>query len=331
MQYIITIVLLFLLCVAERVHADVEPLNFKQGGLTLAAEVHLPEDGTDLPGIVLIQGSGESGMKNRWARSFAEHFSARGYAVLLPDKRGVGLSEGDWRNAGFYELADDAVASLRALEQHPRVAAGRVGFMGLSQGGHVAPLAARRVDNIPFVINVVGSLVVMEEQLYHELRTAYIEHGLDEPTIAWLQEFARLSFDYIRDPSTWNAYQERYRKIAAGPLAIAVESWPQTQDDPYWVLWGKIYDYDPMPYWRALAVARDVPCLTLFGADDEQENVPVKESLKRAEALRKDPQFTIRVYDGSGHGLFAPGTHELRRDMIEQTDRWLRAALNNQK
>ncbi len=320
-------VLLMPLLLSSDVLAAVEQLTLRHDGLQLSAEIHLPESGTDLPGIVLIQGAGASGVDNQWARMFAEHFSTRGFAVLLPDKRGVGASEGDWRSAGFDELAGDAVATLHALERHPRVAQGQVGFMGLSQGGHIAPLAAAQVPGIPFVVNVVGSLVVMEEQLYHELRNAYLEHELDEDTIAYLQEFAQLSFDYLRDPSNWSAYLERYREIEAGPLAPAVASWPDTQDDPYWTMWAKIYAYDPLPHWYELAVQRNVPCLVLLGAEDEYQNVPVKRSAELARPLQEDPEFELRIYAGSGHALFAPGTHELRPDMLAAAESWMRTAL----
>lgn len=93
------------------------------------------------------------------------------------------------------------------------------------------------------------------------------------------------------------------------------------------MFWGKIYDFDPMPHWRTLALERDVPSLMLFGAEDEHDNVPVAASLEAAKTLVEDDDFEIRVYPDSGHALFAPGTHQLRRDMVEGTARWLREAL----
>ena len=327
MRFATSLTLLLLLVAAPASRADVEPLYFASGELTLYGELHLPASGDALPGIALIQGSGASGTGNRWARQFAERLAGLGYAVLLPDKRGVGRSEGDWRTAGFEELADDAVASLRAVESHPRVAAGSVGFMGLSQGGHIAPLAGRRVSGIPFVINAVGSLVVMEQQLYHELRNAYLERDLGEQTIDYLQKFARLSFAYLRDPLRWDDYLAMRSEIAAGPLAPAVETWPDKRSDTYWTRWQKIYDYDPLPHWRELAIERRVPSLVLFGANDEFENVPVAASLERAAPLEVDGTLTVRVYEGSGHGLFDPGTRQLRDDMLQDVDAFIRGAI----
>ncbi len=306
---------------------EVEVVRFTSGELELYAEIHLPVAGDALPGIVLIQGAGASGTGNHWARMIATAFAECGYAVLLPDKRGVGRSAGTWQTAGFEELADDAVASLRALEAHPRVAAGRVGFMGLSQGGHVAPIAALSVPGIPFVIDMVGSLTTMEDQLEHELANTYRQHGLDGETVDYLQTLTELSFAYLRDESRWGDYLARRAEIASGPWSRAADSWPDTQDDAYWVFWRKIFEDDPLRHWRELAVDRNVPALVLLGGQDEYDNVPVRASVARARALVSDEYFTIRVYEDSGHALFEPGTRTLRRDMIEETDRWLRAAL----
>lgn len=330
MRMILAAGLVSLVIVGSAGAAEFEAVTFASGGTELYAEIHLPDAGEQLPGIVLIQGSGASGVENQWARLFASAFAERGYAVLLPDKRGVGQSAGDWRGAGFDELAADAVASLRALERHPRVAAGNVGFMGLSQGGHIAPIAGLQVADIPFVVNVVGSLTVMEEQLIHELANTYRQHGLDEDTIRYLQTLTTLSFDYLRDESKWDAYLARRTEIAQSQWSRAADSWPDTRDDQYWTFWRKIYAYDPMPHWRALTVEDGVPSLVIFAAEDEYDNVPVAASVERAGPLADEEEFTIRVYQDSGHGLFSPGTHELRPDMLEQTDRWLREALSRQ-
>ncbi len=306
-----------------------EEVTFTSDGLRLAAEIVLPAQGAPLPGIALIQGSGASGRDNLWARQFAEGFAERGFAVLLPDKRGAGASEGDWQTAGFDELAADAVASLERLAEHPRVDPDRVGFVGLSQGGHIAPLAASLSERAGFVVDVAGSLVVMEEQLYHELENAYREHRLDEPAIEYLQDFARTSFDYLRGTVDWGKYARWREVIAESRLAPAVATWPASEDDPYWVRWRKIYRFDPLPYWRELVLERDIPCLVIFGARDEEENVPVAASRRRAAELESDFDFELRVYPESGHALFEPGTHRLRRDLLDETAAWIENRLGD--
>jgi alpha-beta hydrolase superfamily lysophospholipase len=69
-------------------------------------------------------------------------YAARTFAVLAYDKRGVGRSTGNWREASFQVLADDAVAGAKFLQARTDIAADQIGFWGQSQGGWIAPLAA---------------------------------------------------------------------------------------------------------------------------------------------------------------------------------------------
>ena len=55
------------------------------------------------------------------------------------DDRGVGASEGDATTATLEDTADDAHAALRLLRAQPVVDARRIGLIGHSYGGEVAP------------------------------------------------------------------------------------------------------------------------------------------------------------------------------------------------
>jgi alpha-beta hydrolase superfamily lysophospholipase len=241
--------------------------------------------------------------------------------VLIPDERGSGDSAGDWRTAGFEELAADASAGYEILRAQPRVDAARIGYFGLSQGGHVAPLAAQRTGGTAFVVNLVGSMQVMERQLYDELESAYRQHGLDAATIDWLQEFVRMSFDYLRTGRGFERYLERHREISAGPVAPAAATWPTLEADPYWTFWRKVYDYDPIPHWRRLA-ARGVPVLVVYGAEDE--NVDVAASAARIAAELPAGALTLRIYQGTGHSL-RDAAGRLRGDVVAETCDWIGA------
>lgn len=83
--------------------------SFANGDVRLAGVVlSAPGGGAPRPGAVIVHGSGTSGRTQAWAADFARGLAERGFAVLLPDKRGSGESGGDWRTASFADLADDA-------------------------------------------------------------------------------------------------------------------------------------------------------------------------------------------------------------------------------
>lgn len=220
-------------------------VRFVNGSLQLAGTLLLPR-GRKHAAVMMIHGSGASDRGNSWALTIAETLAGCGAAVLIPDKRGSGRSQGDWQSAGFDDLAADARAGWELLRSRPEIDPARVGYLGLSQGGHVAPLAAASKPGAEFAISMVGSTQTMEEQLYDELELAYRDHGLDQATIDYLQEFARYSFDYIGTGNGWERYLQRHREIGAGPLAPAVETWPTSREDPYWTFWRGIHDFDPM-------------------------------------------------------------------------------------
>jgi len=185
-------------------------VRFENDGLNLAGSLLLPP-GRDLPAVMMIHGSGTSDRGNQWAFSIADALVRCGVATLIPDKRGSGQSQGDWRTADFDDLAADARAGWNLLRARSEIDAARVGYLGLSQGGHVVPLAAAKSPGAAFAVNMVGSTRSMEEQLYDELELAYREHGLDQATIDYLQEFARFSFEYIGTGAGFERYLERHR------------------------------------------------------------------------------------------------------------------------
>ena len=87
-----------------------------------------------------------------------------GFAVLLPDKRGSGRSEGDWRDTSFNALAADARAAVDVLKRQPGIDPDRIGLLGISQGGWIGPLAAHGHSDVAFVINVSGAALTPREQ-----------------------------------------------------------------------------------------------------------------------------------------------------------------------
>jgi len=69
-------------------------------------------------------------------------------------------------------------------------------------------------------------------------------------------------------------------------------------------------EFDSLPYWKSLTI----PALMIYGREDVL--TPVEESVRRlAEAERANARsdFTIQVFEGSGHGLLEPGSNSIRK------------------
>jgi dipeptidyl aminopeptidase/acylaminoacyl peptidase len=147
---------------------EYEEIEFGNGELRLAGMLFVPEGEGPFPVAVIIHGSGPSRRNSSWYVSVAGHLQEDGISVLLPDKRGCEKSDGDWLGVGFDELATDTLAAVAYVRSRPEFGESRVGLVGMSQGGWIAPVAASQDTNIDFVVSMSGATVPTKRQLLHE-------------------------------------------------------------------------------------------------------------------------------------------------------------------
>lgn len=304
---------------------ETEDVKYRNGKVELAGTIYFPDGEAPFPGVVVLQGSGTSGRSNVWSQRAAALLRGMGLAVLLTDKRGVGESGGDWRTASFGDLAGDALAGVETLRAHPSVSPDNVGVIGLSQGGRVAPLAAAR-GNADFVINFVGGAVPAKAGLFHELEQTYRQHGLSGDDIAFLQEMTRLSFVYIETGEGFEDYLAHRRKVRERYGEMGVATWPDSPNNWYWAFWRQNYDYDPVPHWKTVTEDKAVPAFIAYGEEDEYDNVPVADSVRRLEQNVESPLLAVHVYPGVGHSLMVHRNGEMAftPPLVEDLRRWLR-------
>ncbi len=299
-----------------------EDVRYESGSLALAALLMLPASERPTPGAVVIQGSGTSDRSNPWARAIAEELVRAGVTVLLTDKRGSGASGGDWRTADFEDLAQDALAGTAYLETRPEVDPRQIGVVGLSQGGWIAPLAAARSDRIAFVISVSAAAVSFAEQSFHELANSTRQAGLAEDAVQEALDLNRAVARYLTT-GNWDAYDRALRRAVTTTWKRVAEGFPASPELPIWTFLRGVADYDPLPYWIAL----EEPVLVLYGAEDEQDNVPVRESVRRLEfafgAVGKR-NYRIVVVPGAGHGFMDAASHELMAAFVDALHAWVR-------
>lgn len=295
---------------------------FESGGTTLAASLFLPAGEGPFPGVVLIHGSGDSDRTNLWAAAFAEGLSRRGVAVLFPDKRGCGKSGGDWKTASFEILADDAAAAVRRFGAEKAVDAGAIGVLGVSQGGHVAPLAAAREARVSFVVSVSSSTVPISEQAADELDKAAERAGFAPNEKAELAELNRRVLAWVRTSAGWDDYRQALEAARRGSWAgkgIA-EGYPDTPDHWVWEWARAVGEFDPLPSWRDLRV----PGLLVYGARDTQ--IRVAKSVARLEPILTGSvsrSIDVVIYGDAGHPLYEPDRPELRRAMLDHLAAWI--------
>lgn len=131
-------------------------------GVTLAGTLTTPPGAGPFPAVVLIAGSGrvdrdETAFGHKIFLLLADTLTRRGVAVLRYDKRGVEKSTGSYALATTVNFAADANAAVNFLKTQSAIDPKRIGLLGHSEGGVIAPLvASQHPADIVFVVLLAG-------------------------------------------------------------------------------------------------------------------------------------------------------------------------------
>ena len=148
---------------------------FRGSSIDIAATIYAPRTMGRHPAVVFVPGSAP--LKRGFYSLWAEKLARSGIVSIVPDKRGVGGTGGQFERhdntsqANLDLLAGDAVAALNFAVGLPNVDSACVGLFGLSQGGWVAPIAATRSTRARYLMMVTAPAVsVHEEGVWSRLR-----------------------------------------------------------------------------------------------------------------------------------------------------------------
>jgi pimeloyl-ACP methyl ester carboxylesterase len=186
--------------------------------IKLEAELFIPNGGAEQKAaIAFAPGSGDA-LYQHYSVGFIESyildtFLSRDMAVLLVNKRGMGLSEGLYTEQSIEGRAEDVLASVAAIQTHPQIDSDHIGLVGHSEGGWVVSYAAAQNPEIAFFINLAGPSIIRKKQAmdmytfeamcadlegeeldaYVEKRVKTTELGME---IGKITNFGLLGFDY---------------------------------------------------------------------------------------------------------------------------------------
>lgn len=276
------------------------------GGNQLAGTLSLPKGDGPFPGAVLISGTGHNTRdEDVWGHKvflvLADALNRKGVAVLRYDKRGVGSSTGDYDSATTVDFTSDAAAGFKWLRSQPQIDRERVGVIGHSEGGIIAPAVAVANPEVAFVVMIAGPCIRGDKLFVLQSAMTAKAYGAPKTYIARRKVFDQELYDAIRSaPSQAVAFDHAKTIIAQGINDKILdpkeaETLPAEDTRP-WECY--FLAYDPAP---TLAKVR-VPVLALNGSLDVQ--VPAKEDLAAArESLKHNPQATVTELPGKNHLL----------------------------
>lgn len=275
-------------------------------GIELAGTLTLPEGAGPHPAAIFISGSGpqnrnyDGTFSHRTPLVLADYLTRQGIAVLRYDDRGVGASAGNFAAATTEDLARDAEAALRYLRARVEVAPGRVGLIGHSEGGIVAPMVAQAAP-ADFLVLLAGPAVNGKEILVDQAVRMTRAQGAPESRIDSLRRIQdRLLTAVIEAPDSAaaaEAARAQLEKIGVDSASIAAQVRSLTSP---WMM--RFLTLDPAPLLRAV----EVPVLALYGGKDLQVSDELNaERMRELLAAEDDPKARVRVFENANH-LFQP-------------------------
>jgi pimeloyl-ACP methyl ester carboxylesterase len=269
-----------------------EEVSFANGDITLAGTLTVPPGDGPFPAVLLVSGSGpqdrnEEVFDHKPFLVLSDHLTRAGIAVLRFDDRGTGESTGEFATATSEDFAADVVAGVDFLQGRPETDPEKIGLVGHSEGGLIAPMVAVKSDGVAFVVLLAGPGVPGEELLIRQVELLTRAAGLPEEDVAEIAKAQRELLGLVNSGAPDDEIRKVLRRLVAAQAgdglseqamdeAVAGEL-PQLTSP-----WFRYFlSYDPRPTLREV----DVPILALNGEKDLQvdptQNLPeIREALE---------------------------------------------------
>ena len=258
--------------------------------ISLAGTFTLPRGQGPFPAAILLGGSGpndrdESLAGHRPFLVLADHLTRKGIAVLRFDKRGNGKSTGDYAHATMEDFTADAEAALAYLKTRKEIDPKKIGLIGHSEGGMIAPLIAAHSGNVAWIVLLAGPGLNGEDTLLLQSELILKTAGFGDAQIAVAREFNKQAYALVRQEKDSATLQVKLNDLvhsAAMSASLppdALQSQVQLMASP----WFRFFlDYDPVPALQKTLC----PVLALNGEKDLQ--VSPKENLAKIQKALQD-------------------------------------------
>ena len=131
----------------------------------------------------------------------SDYLTRRGIAVLRVDDRGVGASGGTLAGTTMNDLVDDALCGVAYLRARPEIDSTRIGLVGHSEGGMVAPAAAARASGaVAYIVLLAAPGVTGDSLLLTQSATMRRSAGMPEGEIARVSTLEAQIYQALKAP-----------------------------------------------------------------------------------------------------------------------------------
>ena len=287
-----------------------EDVNFQntKANITLAGTLTLPKKEGVFPVVILISGSGpqnrdEELVGHKPFLIISDYLTKNGIAVFRYDDRGVGQSKGDFKTATSADFATDVESAITYLKTRKEINKKKIGLVGHSEGGLIAPMVASKSKDVSFIVLLAGTGIPGDKLLVLQQELIARANGASEADIKkTVQANAKLFEIVVKSTDNQKLKADLTSKISELisndptteiPNGITKEQFITLQVNQIASPWMEYF----MKYNPALTLEKvKCPVLAVNGAKDLQ--VPPKENLNAIKnALAKGGNKNVKTIE----------------------------------
>jgi len=288
-------------------------------GIRLAGTLTLPKSGGPFPAAVMISGSGpqdrdENIFNHKPFKVIADHLTRSGIAVLRYDDRGRAGSTGDFSSATTIDFASDARSAVDYLKSRKDIDDRKIGLIGHSEGGLIAPIVASESSDIGFIVLLAGPSLTGKNIILLQDSLISLANGVPIERIQQNKEMAKKMYSIVESESDTSAIRQNLAAFLKKAIEEMGDNSASDQAKEAGIArtvqqisspWFRFFlFYDPLPALRKVRC----PVLALNGAKDLQ--VPSRVNLEGIDQAVKEggnSRVTVRELPELNH-LFQHAT-----------------------
>ena len=268
--------------------------------IKLAGTFTYPQTKKPYPVVILISGSGPQnrnseilGHQSFWV--IADYLTRNGIGVLRFDERGIGKSEGDFANATSFDFATDVEAAVAYLKNKSGVDIGKMGLIGHSEGGMIAPIVASRDKSISFIVLLAGPGIPCSELLIEQNYLVGKTQGMSEEQLQEAQKVNQSLYTILKSKESNEAIKPKLKAILEQSRLTDSDAQLNQMLSP----WFRTFiQYEPAVYLEQLKC----PILVLNGEKDIQVAAQSNTNgIKIATNKGKNKKVELKIYPQLNH------------------------------
>lgn len=294
----------------------IEDVTFQntKDNISLGGTLTLPNKEGKFPVVVLISGSGPQNRDSELLGHkpflvIADYLTKKGIGVLRFDDRGVGESKGDRNIATTKDFANDVSAAVEYLKARKEINTKKIGLIGHSEGGIIAPMVAASSKDISYIVLLAGSGIPGDELLIQQTYLVGKAAGMSEEDLKEASAANAKVYNIIKtEKNLEQAKKQLAAIIQAGFDELPIDQKP-SQDEINNVItqqvamvtspWFQYFvSYNPS------LILKDVKCPVLVLNGEKDVQVPSKvntQAIKNALEKGGNKKVTVIEFPNTNH------------------------------